>query len=94
MSTTTESGEDPMIMKNPPHPGTVILEECIEPLELTITQAAAALGVHTEYALGIGQPEARYIAGNGCAVVKGRWGQRRKLAHPAGTVRSCPRARR
>jgi addiction module HigA family antidote len=32
-------------MKNPPHPGSVVLCECIEPLGLTITQAAAALGV-------------------------------------------------
>jgi addiction module HigA family antidote len=32
-------------MKNPPHPGTVVLNECIEPLGLTITQAAATLGV-------------------------------------------------
>ncbi len=34
-----------MPMKNPPHPGNVVLSECIEPLGLTITQAAAALGV-------------------------------------------------
>jgi addiction module HigA family antidote len=34
-----------MPMKNPPHPGTVVLSECIEPLGLTITQAARALGV-------------------------------------------------
>lgn len=34
-----------MPMKNPPHPGLVVLEECIEPLSLTITQAARALGV-------------------------------------------------
>jgi addiction module HigA family antidote len=34
-----------MPMKNPPHPGTVVLSECIEPLGLTITQAAQALGV-------------------------------------------------
>lgn len=34
-----------MPMKNPPHPGTFVLEECIEPLGLTITQAAEALGV-------------------------------------------------
>jgi addiction module HigA family antidote len=34
-----------MPMKNPPHPGLVVLQECIEPLGLTITQAAAALGV-------------------------------------------------
>jgi addiction module HigA family antidote len=34
-----------MPMKNLPHLGTVVLSECIEPLGLTITQAAAALGV-------------------------------------------------
>jgi antitoxin HigA-1 len=34
-----------MTMKNPPHPGLVVLQECIEPLRLTITDAAAALGV-------------------------------------------------
>ena len=34
-----------MPMKNPPHPGTVVFEECIEPLHLSITGAAAALGV-------------------------------------------------
>jgi antitoxin HigA-1 len=34
-----------MPMKNPPHPGSTVLHECIEPLGLTITQAARALGV-------------------------------------------------
>lgn len=34
-----------MKMKNPPHPGRVILQECIEPLGLSITDAAATLGV-------------------------------------------------
>jgi len=32
-------------MKNPPHPGSIVLTECIEPLGLTIKAAAAALGV-------------------------------------------------
>ncbi len=32
-------------MKNPPHPGGVVLRECIEPSGLTITNAATALGV-------------------------------------------------
>jgi addiction module HigA family antidote len=44
MSITTERNQ-PMTMKNPPHPGLVVFEECIEPLGLTITQAAEALGV-------------------------------------------------
>jgi antitoxin HigA-1 len=34
-----------MPMKNPPHPGGFVLRECIEPLGLTVTEAAAALGV-------------------------------------------------
>ena len=34
-----------MPMKSPPHPGGVVLRECIEPLGLSITAAAAALGV-------------------------------------------------
>ena len=34
-----------MPMKNPPHPGGVVLRQCIEPLGLTVTNAAAALGV-------------------------------------------------
>src|ERR1051325_8588916 len=34
-----------MAMKNPPHPGGLVLRQCIEPLGLSITQAAAALGV-------------------------------------------------
>jgi addiction module HigA family antidote len=44
MSITTEKNQL-MNMKNPPHPGIVVLQECIEPLGLTITDAAAALGV-------------------------------------------------
>jgi addiction module HigA family antidote len=32
-------------MKNPPHPGRVVRQDCIEPLGLTITQAAEVLGV-------------------------------------------------
>ena len=34
-----------MTMKNTPHPGGVVLRQCIEPLGLSITDAAAALGV-------------------------------------------------
>jgi addiction module HigA family antidote len=34
-----------MPMKNPPHPGRIVWQECIEPLGLTVTDAAKALGV-------------------------------------------------
>jgi addiction module HigA family antidote len=34
-----------MQMYNPPHPGEIIKELCLEPLGLTVTRAAKALGV-------------------------------------------------
>jgi addiction module HigA family antidote len=34
-----------MRMHNPPHPGEIIRHFCIEPLNLTVTDAAEALGV-------------------------------------------------
>lgn len=34
-----------MRMHNPPHPGEIIRDFCVEPLNLTITEAAEALGV-------------------------------------------------
>ena len=34
-----------MKMHNPPHPGEVIRELCLEPLGISVTRAAAALGV-------------------------------------------------
>ncbi len=34
-----------MKMHNPPHPGEVLRELCIEPMGLSITEAAKALGV-------------------------------------------------
>ncbi len=34
-----------MPRKNPPHPGRIVRQDCIEPLGLTITGAAKALGI-------------------------------------------------
>ena len=34
-----------MLMHNPPHPGEIIKELCLEPLALSVTAAAKALGV-------------------------------------------------
>jgi addiction module HigA family antidote len=34
-----------MLMHNPPHPGKVIKELCLEPLNLSITETAKGLGV-------------------------------------------------
>jgi antitoxin HigA-1 len=34
-----------MRMYSPPHPGEIVREECLEPLGLTVTEAATGLGV-------------------------------------------------
>ncbi len=34
-----------MPMKNPPHPGRIVRQDCLEPLGLSVTDAAKALGV-------------------------------------------------
>jgi antitoxin HigA-1 len=34
-----------MQMKNPPHPGRIVRDECLEPLGLTVTGGARVLGV-------------------------------------------------
>ena len=34
-----------MKMKNPPHPGGMVKRQCLEPLDLSITQGAKILGV-------------------------------------------------
>ena len=34
-----------MLMYNPPHLGEVVRQQCLEPLELTVAEAAKGLGV-------------------------------------------------
>ena len=34
-----------MVMHNPPHPGGIVRRQCIEPLGLSVTEVAKALGV-------------------------------------------------
>jgi addiction module HigA family antidote len=34
-----------MAMRNPPHPGGIVRRQCLEPLGLTVTEAARGLGV-------------------------------------------------
>lgn len=34
-----------MAMFNPPHPGRLVRQECLEPLNLSVTEGATALGV-------------------------------------------------
>ncbi|MDE2717710.1 MAG: HigA family addiction module antitoxin [Chloroflexota bacterium] len=42
-----------MPMKNPPHPGLSIRHDCLEPLGLSVTEAARKLGVSRKQLSGI-----------------------------------------
>ena len=44
-STITSEREEAMAMKNPPHPGRSVRDNCLEPLGLNVTEAAKVLGV-------------------------------------------------
>ena len=37
-----------MAMKNPPHPGRIVRQECIEPLGLTVKEVAERLGIRRQ----------------------------------------------
>lgn len=37
--------DSPMKMHNPPHPGEILRRLCLDPLDLSVTEAAQALGV-------------------------------------------------
>lgn len=38
-----------MPMKNPPHPGAIVRKDCLDPLGLTVTEAAEGLGVSRKH---------------------------------------------
>jgi len=83
-----------MPMKNPPDPGGFVLRQCIEPLGLTITQAAAALRVTRTTLSELVKRETRNLSRNdGTPVQSLRW-QRRHLANPTGPLRPGPSPRR
>jgi len=83
----------PMPMKNPPHPGGFVLRQCIEPLGLTITQAAAALGVTRTMSELVN--EKRGISPEmAVRLSKVFGGSAATWLHPAGPLRSRPSPRR
>src|ERR1700683_496598 len=82
-----------MPMKNPPHPGGLVLRQCIEPLGLSITDAAA-LRSDAHHIIGTGEREARDLSRNGRATFQGFRRQRRELACATGVVRSRERTHR
>jgi antitoxin HigA-1 len=51
-----------MKMHNPPHPGSILRELCLEPLSLSVTEAARALGVSRKTLSSILNGRARITA--------------------------------
>ena len=58
-------------MKNPTHPGGFVKSEIIEPLGLSVTDAALALGVTPACALGAAERASAPLTRNGAADRKG-----------------------
>src|SRR3954466_1483857 len=84
-----------MPMKNPPHPGQSVRYDCIEPLGLTITEAAEALGV-TRQTLNNLVNGKRGIGGYGDPPRQGVWRRRRNVVATSDSLRprAGPAARR
>ena len=79
-----------MRMHNPPHPGEILRELCIEPLELTVTDAAAPLGVSRKTLSAILNGRAGIKPRDGHTPGQGFRHVRRELAQSTDAVRSFP----
>ena len=83
-----------MPRKNPPHPGGLVRRPCIEPLGLTITAAAAALGVTRTTLSELVNGKRGISPQMAVRLSKVFRRQCRKLAHAAGAVQPCTGSRR
>ena len=54
-----------MPMTDPPHPGLSVRYDCLEPLGLTVTEAAKGLGVSPQTVVGHRQWPVRDLPGHG-----------------------------
>ena len=75
-----------MKMHNPPHPGEIIREQCIEPLGLTITAAAKGLGVTRKALSELVNGHSGVSPEMAIRLVQGLRKQSRNLAAPAAAI--------
>ena len=80
-----------MKMHDPPHPGEVLRSLCLEPLGLTITEAAKALGVSRKTLSSIPERASRNQSGDGDSSIAGLRYQRRELAESTAAIRPVAR---
>jgi addiction module HigA family antidote len=62
-----------MPMHNPPHPGEVIREICLEPLGLTVTETARGLGVSRKTLSELLNGHSGDLPGDGDTPFQGIW---------------------
>ena len=60
-----------MAMKNPPHPGRSIKENCLDPLGLNVTEAAKVLGVARHTLSRVTEWTCGHFAGDGHSAGEG-----------------------
>ena len=75
-----------MAMKNPPHPGEVIRELCIDPLGLTVTAAAKGLGVSRKALSELLNGHSGISPEMAVRLFQSLWRQRGKLAQTADAI--------
>ena len=83
-----------MPMKNHPHPGRIVRQDFLEPLGLTVTEAARVLGVARQTINNLVNEKAGISGRNGCAPVKGVRTEPRDVGSPSGQLRPIPGAAR
>ena len=71
-----------MPMKNPPHPGRIVRQDCLAPLGLTVTEGAKILGVTRQALSNLVNGKGRRLAGNGLSSLEGLRQHARDLAPP------------
>ena len=81
-----------MPVKNPAHPGRSVRENCLDPLGLSVTEAAAALGVARHTLSRVLNGPRGDFARHGHPPREGRMVKRRILVEPSDCIRSCPGA--
>ena len=81
-----------MPMKNPPHPGRSVRENCLDPLGLSVTDAAEVLGVARHTLSRVLNGHAADLARHGHPPREGRMVHRRLLVEPPDRIRPRPSA--
>ena len=75
-----------MPMHNPPHPGSSVRHDCLEPLGLSVTDGGAGVGREPEAVVGAGEWAGGDFAGDGDSAGQGVWGRREHVVPAAGGV--------